>query len=183
MSEAQKNYHFGNDCYAYVEKLIIEGKRIYIISPYVDAYYADFIMKNAGGKRIYIISSSIESEARKILSRSRYRKAFVSVSLFLLLFNLFSYLVHIYYMQMFLISLAAFVVASLAFSAEKHKIRLKTPKYFTHAKLYISDKAAIQGSANLTYNGMHKNVEHIESIYDQESIGSLRKEFLKIWHM
>jgi phosphatidylserine/phosphatidylglycerophosphate/cardiolipin synthase-like enzyme len=52
---------------------------------------------------------------------------------------------------------------------------------FVHEKLYIGNDKAITGSANLTYNGLHKNIEHIEVINSIERIGKLKSHFNDLW--
>ncbi len=52
---------------------------------------------------------------------------------------------------------------------------------FVHEKVYIGNDIAIVGSANLTYNGMHKNVEHIDVIKDDARIRQLREHFESLW--
>ena len=37
------------------------------------------------------------------------------------------------------------------------------------------------GSANLTYSGMHKNIEHIEVIKEGDRIAELEKHFRQLW--
>jgi len=53
---------------------------------------------------------------------------------------------------------------------------------FVHEKLYISGNTAISGSANLTYNGMHKNIEHIEVTKDESKIREMRRHFESMWN-
>ena len=56
-----------------------------------------------------------------------------------------------------------------------------TGEDFVHEKLYISDTVAIVGSANLTYAGMHKNVEHIQMVDDKNEITELKEHFNSLW--
>ena len=60
-------------------------------------------------------------------------------------------------------------------------VKLKIPSKFVHAKMYIGDAEAIRGSANLTFKGMHKNIEHIELTSDPVQIKELEKQFWRIW--
>ena len=66
-------------------------------------------------------------------------------------------------------------------AANKKGISLKVPKEFVHAKLYIGDSKAIESSANLTFTGMHKNIEHARVIDSPEDLSKLRKEFESLW--
>jgi phosphatidylserine/phosphatidylglycerophosphate/cardiolipin synthase-like enzyme len=60
-------------------------------------------------------------------------------------------------------------------------ISMVMPKRFVHAKMYISENEAISGSANLTYRGMHRNVEMLEIMHDKESVESMSSTFWKMW--
>ena len=76
---------------------------------------------------------------------------------------------------------AAFAYLLISLSSCK-KIRLKAPKEFVHAKMYVGDETAIEGSANLTYNGMHKNVEQISVTRNEKKIAELKEQFWKLWN-
>ena len=65
---------------------------------------------------------------------------------------------------------------------DDRSIELRVPKGFVHAKMYIGEKTAIVGSANLTYAGMHQNVEHIDVIRDRGQIADLKKQFFSMWN-
>jgi phosphatidylserine/phosphatidylglycerophosphate/cardiolipin synthase-like enzyme len=52
---------------------------------------------------------------------------------------------------------------------------------FIHEKLYISDTIAITGSANLTYSGMHRNIESINITKNLEEVERLKKHFDRLW--
>ncbi|MDE1811173.1 MAG: hypothetical protein KGH66_03965, partial [Candidatus Micrarchaeota archaeon] len=54
-------------------------------------------------------------------------------------------------------------------------------KKFVHEKLYIGESTAITGSANLTFNGMHKNIEHIETTADPRKVQELTRHFDELW--
>jgi len=53
---------------------------------------------------------------------------------------------------------------------------------FVHEKIYIGSDTAITGSANLTYSGMHRNIEHIEITHDPERIAELGRHFNGLWN-
>ncbi len=175
-------YSTGAGSHAQVEQLIRRGREIYIVSPYIDNYYAALIRRHAGRKRFYILSSSMKGNARRILeSRGSWASVAVfAASVVVILCILFA---------LSLLSPGIAVLAVLAVLARiavfKHfsgnRIRLKVPGRFVHAKMYISERMAITGSANLTYNGMHSNIEHMETVYDPRTILELKKQFWKIW--
>jgi len=61
-------------------------------------------------------------------------------------------------------------------------IKVKVTKdKFVHEKLYIGSDMAIVGSANLTFNGMHRNVEHIDIIRSKDQIDRLKTHFESLW--
>ncbi|MDE1855793.1 MAG: hypothetical protein KGH49_00970 [Candidatus Micrarchaeota archaeon] len=174
----------GADSYKYVENLIRQGRRILIVSPYIDRYYANFILSHSSGKSYHIISSSIEDGAKKLLTNGRFpTEFFASTSLFfaadimLLYLNLMQYFA---YLTIVVAAMAALTFHSL--TRRRGNINLKLPNEFVHAKIYISENQAINGSANLTYKGMHKNIEHVELTDDSNEIQRLEKQFWKLWN-
>lgn len=53
---------------------------------------------------------------------------------------------------------------------------------FVHAKIYIIDnESAVSGSANLTYSGLHSNVESLSIAETQEEVQQFEMEFRRIW--
>jgi phosphatidylserine/phosphatidylglycerophosphate/cardiolipin synthase-like enzyme len=179
----KRSHSSGVDNYRQVERLLERGKEIYIVSPYIDPYYASMIRKYANRKRFYIISSSLDAKARRILES---RGSWLSV----IIFALFVVAISIVLLALSLLSMAIMLIAALAIAARivvfkafaRNRIRLKVPGRFVHAKMYISERMAISGSANLTYKGMHSNVEHIDIAYDPKEILEFKKEFWRIWN-
>ncbi|MCL5238930.1 MAG: phospholipase D-like domain-containing protein [Candidatus Marsarchaeota archaeon] len=180
MKERTSSY-YGKRAYKYVDKLLREEKNLLIISPYLDDYYAAYLARLAHGKRLYIISSSIRGSAAKRLRRreagSPAVATFIAVSVnwLLLLLNSFN-------------PLLAFATISAGFALlaysllHRNSIYLKVPKEFVHAKLYVGDKRAVEGSANLTYAGMHKNVESVRLITDKREVEELKRRFWTLWN-
>ena len=60
-------------------------------------------------------------------------------------------------------------------------VSVKVPRNFVHAKMYISGQMAMIGSANLTYSGMHRNIEHMSVIRSSREIGRLASQFWELW--
>ena len=172
----------GNESYRYVERAIDEAGELLIVSPYIDMYYAKFIAQRSKGKKIRIISSSMESAAKMEIGGSRRLKGLFYFIFLLFFANLASYLIHI---NMVLVEAASALLLAVAVPIGAKKkgaaAEIKHPKKFVHAKMYISDALAIVGSANLTYRGMHSNIEHLEIITDREKIDELRRIFYKMW--
>ncbi len=174
-------HYTGRDCYTYVDKLIISSRELMIVSPYVDAYYADFLIGKSGGKNVMLLSSSMEKSAHKLFDKGPHTLVFWSITAILLLLDLSELYLGALTIAVAAASLFLAAASALLLLRRKNGIKIKRPKEFVHVKLYISESQAIQGSANLTYNGMHKNVEHIEVINDPEVIKLLRKDFMNLW--
>ena len=100
--------------------------------------------------------------------------------IFFALANLLNYLLF-GVSEIFILGTGIFLILFMIIYPKGSRIEFRKPKGFVHSKFYIGENGAIQGSANLTYNGMHKNVENISIIRDQEGIEKLRKEFYKLW--
>ncbi|MEM3781639.1 MAG: phospholipase D-like domain-containing protein [Candidatus Micrarchaeaceae archaeon] len=176
-----REYDYGSRSYKHVEKIIKESSVLRIVSPYIDPYYAKFLVRHAKGKRIYIMSSSISKTAKAKLKRRSFSRFALFVT-FLLLLNavvqreqpalaLASLLCSLFYLLVYLEDYES-----------KKGIVLKVPRQFVHAKLYIGDSAAVEGSANLTFAGMHRNIEQTRLIQDKDELRELAREFDRLWH-
>jgi len=170
----------GNASYRHVERLLKREKNLLIISPYIDDYYASYLLRNSRGKRIYIISSAMrEGAVRKLRGRNlggaaRFAFLVAAANAAFLIFGV------LFWTFIVISSIAAIAYLLYSFRGSSN-IALKVPKGFVHAKMYIGDETAIEGSANLTYQGMHKNIEHIDIISDKVRISDLKKQFMEIW--
>jgi hypothetical protein len=59
---------------------------------------------------------------------------------------------------------------------------LNKEKAFVHSKIYIVDRQyAFSGSANLTYNGLNRNVERLDIAENTEELRDLETDFIKVW--
>ncbi|MDE1874258.1 MAG: hypothetical protein KGI04_04040 [Candidatus Micrarchaeota archaeon] len=178
---ARTSSYYGKRAYRYVDKLLKDERNLLIISPYIDDYYAAYLARHASGRKRYIISSSIRGSAAKKLQKNQLSNSaaatFLAVSVNSLLFLIggFSALI-----AFFTIAFGAILVAySLA---HRNRIYLKVPKEFVHVKMYVGERVAIEGSANLTYAGMHKNIETVRLIRDQRAIDALKRQFWTMWN-
>lgn len=52
---------------------------------------------------------------------------------------------------------------------------------FIHEKVYLCEGRAITGSANLTYSGLHRNLEHVEVIVARDRLEGLAAHFGGLW--
>jgi phosphatidylserine/phosphatidylglycerophosphate/cardiolipin synthase-like enzyme len=175
------SYYAGHECYKFTERLIQNGKEILIVSPYIDAYYAKFLIEKSGSRRIRVISSSMDPKAKKILEKKRPVGMLLSILVIILSLDYLSYASRLYFSLFAVPSILLIILSLLLFKSRRYSIEVKTPAEFVHAKMYISENEAIHGSANLTYNGMHKNLEHIEVVREKEKVARLRDEFFRLW--
>lgn len=175
------SFYSGQQCYKYTERLILNGKRILIVSPYIDPYYAKFLSENSGGKKIRVLSSSMDPEAMKILGRRKPLGLLLAVLVIILSSDYLAYSSGLSSILIAIPSVLLILSSFLFFSQSNRDIEVKVPRTFVHAKMYISENAAIHGSANLTYSGMHRNVEHIEITRDLSQVERLRREFQEMW--
>ncbi|MGC8651778.1 MAG: phospholipase D-like domain-containing protein [Candidatus Micrarchaeia archaeon] len=184
MRDTQEQYS-GSESFRYVDRLLGgNDKELLIISPYISDYYAHKLSK-IRKKRIRIITSEgslAEGTALGSLHkapRSRYAKAILYLAV---LAVIFAYL-DILYAVLAVLLIAVLVLLFMARTREQStNIEIKaTGRQFIHEKMYVGDKMAIVGSANLTFSGMHKNIEHIEIIRDSAYIEKLRAHFEELW--
>ncbi|MFP3279232.1 MAG: phospholipase D-like domain-containing protein [Candidatus Micrarchaeota archaeon] len=170
--------------YKHVEKLIRRSKNLFIVSPYIDEYYARFLLKHARNKKIYIISSSPEGKAKKMLTKGSFPSLTFLLSVIMFSLYYLLWLAGLSYIPILIIGSLFFALFIVRLSTRKPKnIKLKVPKEFIHAKFYVGDAEAITGSANLTYRGMHKNIEHLEISNDPNYIKKLKAEFWRMWNV
>jgi len=169
--------------YKHIEKLIRRSKKLFIVSPYIDEYYARFLLKHAHNKKIYIISSSPEEKAKKMLTKGGFPSLTLLLSVIMFSFYYLIWLAGLSYVPVLIIGFLFFALFIVRLSTRRPKnIRLKVPKEFIHAKFYVGDNEAITGSANLTYRGMHKNIEHLEISNDPNYVEKLKAEFWRMWN-
>ncbi len=172
-------YYYGSDTYRYINDLIGKGGEVLIVSPYVDRYYAKLILEKSRGRKFYLISSSMEGDVLRMFNGGSrlWIPAYLGLSIILLGLLLF-----IGAMGMLLmLSTAPILIGIIKNAGKGSGVRLKVPKQFVHAKMYISEGMAITGSANLTYKGTHKNVEQINVIYNRPDIERLKNQFWRMW--
>ena len=135
-------------------------------------------------KRVYVITSRAQSQKQNMaIGILQTRRKLVDFKAILII-SIFLYLM--FALNQFIYFAAGLVVLAIAIllwlKGPRSNLRLKvvTDK-FIHEKLYISDDNAIVGSANLTYAGMHKNIEHIELINEQDKVNQLSEHFDELW--
>ena len=182
--EGAKSYE-GIDSYRRVEPLLNGGgTRLMIISPFISPYYSRMLLRAAGRKKIKIITSGSEIN-RNALKAMQYGRARGYAKVLLYLFVLAAILFYFGLYAFAAVAGAAFAAVLglfVAGSRRKSPIDVKVMRdVFVHEKVYISDNRAVVGSANLTYSGMHRNLEHTEVIDDLQEVSRLASHFEKLW--
>ena len=164
----------GPDSYKAIDSLIKERgrRRLMVISPYIGKYYARLLVDQSAKKRVSIITSNsdINKDAVSFIRRSKPGSGFIKAAVYFIILEAIFFFLKFYYLEVFVIPVIAvlLVLAVATHSARKSRVALKiSDEQFIHEKVYITDDRAIVGSANLTYSGTHKNIEHVEIISDK----------------
>ncbi len=187
-TDRESTLYSGDSSYKYVDRLLKEKDgELLIISPYLSKYYVKMLAGIAQNRRIRVITSNSSLGYRDsnlknftISGMSGYIKAIA----FFLLLDIISVFLNFAYTTIILTAIVL-IVALLAYLRHKRTSSNMIVKVisdrFVHEKLYINGNTAITGSANLTYNGMHKNIEHIEVTKDSAKIKELKSHFESMW--
>jgi phosphatidylserine/phosphatidylglycerophosphate/cardiolipin synthase-like enzyme len=177
----------GSSSFKYIDQLIEQGNgELIIISPYISNNYAEMVLRAGKHRRVRIITSQSSAEQAKRIMDGSVQKVWTAAKAAVVFIVAAS--VGLYTG----ITIISEVAASLAItssllavywhrSKKKSNINVRIPERFVHEKMYISDELAIVGSANLTYSGTHKNVEHIELIREPDRIDALIAHFNELW--
>lgn len=182
-----QNSYSGTESYRYVERLIRDGKDLSIISPYVSLRYAKMLSNHARRHRVRLITSRspTNEDALSYLGKhaGTYRR-WAKASLFLAVLAALGFLLDLYYVYPALAAVSTSLAIVSASKYGKGEARLSfriAGGAFVHEKLYLSKGTAIVGSANLTFNGLHRNVEHIEVITEGNRLETLYRHFNELW--
>lgn len=180
-SISNNTYYSGSNAGRHLDELLKHRGSLLIVSPYIDAYYAKILLKLSGRRKINVITSSADEDALKLLGKGG---SVLWIAAYVLLSVLILYAMGIagitgYYL---LIALIPVMIGTLKHWRIRRNISLKVPKRFVHVKMYIAEGMAMTGSANLTYKGMHKNVEHVTVTYSEDEIKKLRAQFWEMWN-
>ncbi len=177
----------GSSSYRYIEPLITgSGKSLKVICPFISPAYAKMLVRQSGSKDVSVITSSskISWSAVRIMRRGR-RFPYVTLSAYFIILSILFYAFRFYAAELAAVPITALVVGlTVAHYARPRRQRIKVKvasESFIHEKVYLSDNSAIVGSANLTYAGLHKNIEHIELIHDASRVHSLDRHFDELW--
>jgi len=187
----------GSESYKYIDMLLnSRSEKIKIITPFIGNYYARMLNQISKKKKVYILlSKSAEENNKDAVSMLRGPEPFklkfpllaISILYFLILGFLWNSLdqIKIQFLIILYILIVLFLVSySFIQSLKKlgQNLHIKIAgDVFIHEKIYIADDVAIVGSANLTYSGTHKNIEHIDMIRDKNKIAELERHFDDLW--
>jgi phosphatidylserine/phosphatidylglycerophosphate/cardiolipin synthase-like enzyme len=188
MADRQNILYSGDSSYKYVEKLIKgQGKELMIISPYLSGYYTKMLASASQRKNVRVITSGSSAGYRDSIIDNyvvRSIRGYIKAIIFLAVLEVISIFLNFIYTDIILALMIAIIAlaAYVRYNATSKNMKIKVIRdRFVHEKLYIGDDMAISGSANLTYNGMHKNIEHIEVTTEQYKISELRSHFESMW--
>ncbi len=179
----------GSSTFKYIDPLIERGSgELIIVSPYIGGEYAEMLMRAGNRRRVRVITSRSSAEAAKrIMNGSMHNvwNAAKATLLFAVAASIGIYAgITIVFEAAAVLALASFALSAYRYkSKETSNISVRMPERFVHEKMYISEDLAIVGSANLTYSGMHRNVEHIELIRDPDRIDALVRHFNDLWRI
>jgi phosphatidylserine/phosphatidylglycerophosphate/cardiolipin synthase-like enzyme len=176
----------GSDSYKFVDRMIKEGgSELLVVSPYIDNYYTRVLMRTSRHRRVRVITSPEALLYRNSLLRSirsTHLKGYAEAAGYFTALSLIVLALRFYYIDVPIIAITAISYALMIRAFRSRAIRLKVIKdKFVHEKIYISNGTAVTGSANLTYSGMHKNIEHVEKTHDAKYVDALRRHFEELW--
>jgi phosphatidylserine/phosphatidylglycerophosphate/cardiolipin synthase-like enzyme len=177
----------GSDTHKYIDQLINDdGKDLKIITPYLGISYAKMLVRVSARKHIHLIISGNSTKkdeyaVKFIIKKGRQMDKWAIIYGSALAIGLA--FVGAYPISLGIMALLAVYVYRAGIYLPKHRnitVKIATDK-FIHEKMYISENSAIVGSANLTYNGTHRNVEHIELINESRKVKELSDHFNILW--
>lgn len=189
MTTMQDESYSGDSSYRYVDGLVNnDDSELLIVSPYISNHYIKMLVGKSGSKRIRVITSN-SSLGYKDSTLNRYVvgsiKNHIKAIAFILFLDIISVFLQFGYttiiLTVVLLVLAALTYRKYRLTDANFKVKVAKDR-FVHEKLYIGSDIAIVGSANLTYNGMHRNIEHIDVVREKDKISKLRSHFESLWH-
>ncbi len=169
-------------------------RQLFVCSPFIGPGYARLLVQKArSGVDVYVLTSlasenRTHKEALAVLTSRpppMLHQSLIPIT-FGFLFLFFS-LLHSSWVFMYLG--AMFLAIGLVYSfrklrAPRHRsgLQLRISRAFIHAKIYGADDAiAATGSANLTFSGLNRNVEHVE-IFEGSEASPVIDSFYELWN-
>lgn len=189
--QRQESYS-GTESFRHIDGLINDdGRELRVVSPFISSHYAKMLADVARRKRVYVLVSEARGgkrfpsqEKAVALLQAGGRDLAIKPALFMLVLLAISFALGLFlaFGVLLLVTAAVVYFGILTRMAPERNLHLKMVRdAFIHEKLFVSDSVAIVGSANLTYSGTHKNIEHIEIIRDRRKIEDLRAHFDRLW--
>ena len=193
-------HYSGTSSFKYIDQLIENNDdSLEIISPFISKVYIKRLVDLSKRKKIRVITSDKSpldyKEIKKYTKKSVLMPALIEVLIvifYILLFNNVTIMpyVNLGVIDFFVLIIIIIINLIIAHRVKKNmsirkkgtNIEFKVVKdRFIHEKLYISDSEVITGSANFTFSGLHKNIEHIDVIRSGKDIRFFKKHFDKMW--
>lgn len=174
----------GSDCHRYVDALIRGAGDLDVVSPYIGRGYASMLAGHAGRHRVRVITSAAGRGGDAMRALGGRGGGWTRTALFLAALCAISAVIGLWYAFAVLAAMTALSAAAAALSRSRggRNLRVKVSrKVFVHEKLYICGEAAISGSANLTFNGTHRNLEHIEVVVSPAKVAEMQRHFDGLW--
>ncbi len=167
----------GMEAYRYIDRLLKKEKRLFIATPFISIGYAKLLKRLSMHKHIYLVTTKKHkenAEAIQYLSKGNAgRKA--------LAFVLFAIAIASCFYSLY-IAAALGLCAAIAYAGTHSSLKVRfSDKKLLHEKLYIGKNRAIVGSANLTFSGTRRNIEHLEIITDKSEIRKISRHFYELW--
>ncbi len=167
----------GNNAYKHIDRLLKKERRLFIATPFISIGYAKLLKRLSARKRIYLVTTKRHKEnaaAIRYLKKGNLSKK--ALALLLLAIAVASGFYSIY------IACALGFCAAFAYYSAHGSVKVRfLEKKPLHEKLYIGKNRAIVGSANLTFSGTRRNIEHLEIITDRNEIRKISKHFYELW--
>lgn len=181
-----EEHYSGSSSHKLVDGLISgPGSELLVVSPYIDNYYARALLKASKRKKVRIITSPDALEYRNSFLKSlgaQKMKGYAKATLYFSVLSAVTVCFGLYYMIAPVIAITALMFLLMLRARNSTAIQLKViKKPFVHEKLYVCNGVAVTGSANLTYSGMHRNVEHVDLTRKEELVSALKDHFEELW--
>ncbi|RLI28276.1 hypothetical protein DRO58_02500 [Candidatus Bathyarchaeota archaeon] len=174
-----------------IEKILRAERRVLVCCPYISREYADNLVElSKRGVQVWVLTSDWKGifrifERGKIVRERDFTKSIVLAVLPMLVSSAI-----VFNVQSALLGLAVGIGLAYKYGVKfyentnlKVKVLRRTDSgEFIHAKIYvIDDEYAVTGSANLTYEGMWKNTEHITVYETAEEVMRVKSDFIHLW--
>ncbi len=169
-------------------------RQLFVCSPFIGPGYARLLVQKArSGVDVYVLTSlASENKTHQaalavLTSRSQpmLHRSFILIGfgfLFLLFSLLHSSWIFMYLSAMFLAIGLVYGLRKLHAPRHRSGLQLRISRAFIHAKIYGADDAiAATGSANLTFSGLNRNVEHVE-IFEGSEASPVIDSFYELWN-